>query len=180
MVGSPPDSTLHIMSLNYITYSYIFENHSRGRQTKLLHYTLLLKYLWTLCWAFPNSQNHEQSHILHTGPLSTECKHFWHLCFPATLPILSPPPRCLFIRQTICRKLCVFPWRRAPSARWRSSPNYLAHAGSPAWAAAQRAEMKPACVFAPGSLSARLRVMGESGGEFSPSASPHYSSLQAD
>lgn len=86
--------------------------------------------------------------------------------FPVKLPILSPPPCCLFIRQTICRKLCVFPRCTAPSARQQSSPNYLARAGSPAWAAAQRAEMKPACVFTPGSLSARSRVMVASGREF--------------
>lgn len=163
MVGIPTDSTFHVMDLNYITYIYLRTTLRVGKPNYFYQF-----------------KNREQSHILHTGPLSPECKHFWHLCFPATLPTPSPPPRCLFIRQTICRKLCVFPRRCAPSARWRSAPNYLARAGSPAWAAAQRAEMKPACVFTPGSLSARLRVMGESGGEFSPSASPHYSSLQAD
>lgn len=56
----------------------------------------------------------------------------------------------LFIHQTNhLLKLCVFPPRVVPLARcftWWCSTNYLMHAGSPAWAAPRRTEMKSVCV----------------------------------
>lgn len=93
-----------------------------------------------------------------------------------TLLLLSLSACCLFIRQTICWS-CVF-FRRMPF------PWHAASHGSalPIIWCAQEAQCEPLpatqrwglCVFAPGSLSARGRIMGRTG-ENLLFGSPHHS-----
>lgn len=120
------------------------------------------------CFCITNTHTHRHKHAL---------PHFY--CYSyifRTLLLLSLSTCCLFIRQTICWS-CVF-FLRMPFP-WHAA----SHGGALPiiWCAreAQR-ELLPAtqrwrlCVFAPGSLSARGRIMGRAG-ESLLFSSPHYS-----